>query len=260
MIFDGELYKYYVSALDESGYGLPLVYEKDLTTDSIETDTNKMAISTVSYKEIIKTTDGKFDTTVATMKHINHTGNIVKVNIVYSEYEVGDIIQLIDGSKWFSISKSDMENERITLVSYYGMSLSNHGVQDSTNPTIKFHVNQQNPAKYDSNASIYSVAQSIVSGTQVKLVERGINVKGATIKMPEIADFNCTIDICRPKWFKGDGNLPFWTIDTEGEYVLTMGTDGIGRANTEITGYGIRIVVKDLLKSNIDKQATKALN
>lgn len=261
VVFDGEMYKYYVSALDESGYGLPLVYEKDLTTSSIETDANKITSGTISYKEIITNVDEVYDTTVATMKHINHSGNIVKVKIGYPSYAVGDIIQLTDGSKWFTILESDMESERIDLVSYYGMSLSNYGEQDSNNPTIKFHYAQQNPAKYDANADIYAPAQAIISNAQVKLVEKGINLNDALIKMPEIKDFhNCTIDYCRANWFKGDGNLPFWTVNIEGEYVLTMKPEGVGRANTERTGYGIRIVIQNLLKSNIDKQATKALN
>ena len=262
VVFDGEMFKYYVSALDEAGYGLPLVYEKTLDTSSITTDTKIMAdsTSTVSYLDIIQNETTVYDTNAATMRYMNDSGNIVKVKVGYTSYEAGDIIQLTNGTKWYSISNSDMEEERINLVSYYGMSTRNYGFQDSTNPTLRFHYSQQNPAVYDANADIYHVTEATISATQVELVKDGINFNGSSVKMPEIEDFDCTVDVCRVYCFKGDGNLPFWTIDTEGEYVYTINSEGLGRANTESTGFGIRVVIKNLLKSNIDKKATKALN
>ena len=38
VVFDGSMYKYYVSAEDKTGYGIPMINEKSLSVNSITTD------------------------------------------------------------------------------------------------------------------------------------------------------------------------------------------------------------------------------
>jgi len=265
VVFDGEMYKYYVSALDETGYAIPLVHEKVLSTSSITTDSSIINANSISYEDVKKASSSTvFETNAVTFAYLKHSGNIVKVKVGASTYAKGDIIQLKDGSKWFATMASSIDEDRVSLVSYYSMAINseNYGKQDSNNPAIRFHNSQQNPAIYDSNASIYPVAEQIVAATQVELVKNGINMQGSTVKMPELSDFGCstTSSTCRSRCFHNKENISFWTTDTKGEWVYTITSVSRGQANTESTGFGIRIVVKDILKSNIDKQATKALN
>ena len=265
--FDGESYRYYVSAYDEAGYAIPLVYDKNLSTNSITTDISKINYNIISYKEIInKGKNVVFDTEAVTMSYLkDHNDKIIKVKIGYPAYEKGDVIQLKDGSKWFATQDSTIDDERISLVSYYSMAIveSNYGKQDSSNPKIRFHTTQKSTPAYDSSVSIYEPSRKIISATETELVKGGVNVSGSTIKMPELIDFNCSLSKCNQydvPFFKNGENISFWTIDTNGRWVLTIRADGRGNATSESTDFGIRLVINNLLKTNINKQATKSLN
>ena len=265
VIFDGEMYKYYISAVDQTGYGIPMVYEKSLSSNSITTDKNLLSRNAISYKNIIDSAGSNttFDTDSLTMQYVNHSGNYVKIKVGHATYNMGNIVALKDGSKWFVIDNSTIDDDRVNLVSYYSMDTnsSRYGIQSSSNPKIKFHHAQQNPANYET-ADIYAIANSIISATQVELVSNGIDMTEATVKMPEISDFTCTSTTCNC-CFRGGEGIKFWTTSVNPintEYIYTITSGGIGNTTTENANVGIRIVIKDLLKSNIDKVATKALN
>lgn len=254
--FDGESYRYYVSAFDDAGYAIPLVYDKNLSINSITTDISKINYNIISYEEIInKGKNAVFDTEAVTMSYLKHNDKIIKVKIGYSVYKKGDVIQLKDGSKWFATQNSTIDDERINLVSYYSMATveRNYGKQDSSNPKISFDSISRN-----------DTMNKMIQATEIELIKNKINVSGATIKMPELEDFGCTISECNAAdvpFFKNSENVKFWTLDVDKTWsIFIHNTDGIGRSTSNSLDCGMRLVIKDLLKSNVDKQATKALN
>lgn len=265
VLYDGNTYNYYVSALDEEGYALPLVKEQDLTVKSITTDKSKIDANCISHSQSVAYINKVFDTDTIVVKVEDRSGKIVKAKVGNASYSIGNVVMLKDGSKWFIISNSTFEDDRVSLVSYYSMatSMARYGEQDSSNPKIKFHTSMQDPAFYDDSASIYIVSQRIIDSLVTSLISNDIDLYGAEVDMPNLSDFGCTTTTYKcpnaKKSFKGD-TIPFWTTNTSGEWVYTIQSDGRGNANTNSSNYGIRLVIRDLLKSNIDKEATRALN
>ncbi|MBQ7136864.1 MAG: prepilin-type N-terminal cleavage/methylation domain-containing protein [Bacilli bacterium] len=265
VLYDGDNYNYYVSALDEAGYAIPLIKESDLTINSITTDKDKINANCISHSQSVAYIDKVFDTDVVVIKIQDRSEKIIKAKVGKPAYSPGNVIQLNDGSKWFVIANSAFEDDTVSLVSYYSMAtgISRYGEQDNNNPKIKFHTSLQAPAFYDYNASIYIVSQRIIDSAKTLLIKNNIDLYGAEVDMPKLSDFGCTAASYKcpnaKKCFKGD-TIPFWTTDTNGEWVYTIQSDGRGNANTNSTNYGIRLVIRDLLKSNIDKAATRALN
>ena len=264
VVFDGNYYSYYVSALDDTGHGIPLINEKNLTTKSIVSikDTNQLpSIGALKIKNATADTDNFY------LTNINTNGNYIKVKAGFSPYNAGKVIKLKDSSMWYVISASSVDDDTVDVVSYYNMDInsSNYGKQNSSNPTIRFHRNQQNPVDYAS-ADIKPVVDSIIAATNTGMVASGLDMSGAIVSMPTVTDFGCSTDwysqnICTLKFSVGTNT--FWTSDGSNKNsndVYTISGKLRGTATTENTDIGIRIIIKNLSKSNIDKQATKALN
>lgn len=256
--YDGNKYVYYVSALDESGYGIPLINEKTLTEDSITTNKEMIDESMVSLSDIQTSRTTVFNTSSFALQYMNHNtdSGITKIKVGYIPYKAGKVIQLMDGSKWVVTLDSTIDDETVNLVSYYNMAIteSSYGKQDSSNPTLRFHYRQLVPAVYNSSVDIYPVAEAIIIATSLELENNGINMSGATVKMPEIEDFGCERSNCRPSCFYGSAVSPFWTTQTSlsGDEYIYIVSDSIGNATTE-SRYGIRMVINNIQKSNIDR-------
>jgi prepilin-type N-terminal cleavage/methylation domain-containing protein len=262
VIFDGERYKYYVSALDEAGYAIALVNEKEMTINDITVDTEVINSNIVSYDDVRKNKYTSYDTDNFTIRYIADAENIVKVQIGSSVYSIGNVVQLKDGSRWFVLLDSRIEQERIDLISYFGMDIDQrkYGLQDSSNPTTKYHNEYKETLSYE-KSDIYILAQNIISKTYERLEDKGIDTSGSTIKMPEITDFYNTRFGIYCNCFS-NYNSSFWVINRNNNTKAFY----LGKNMTELktaavnNSHSIRIVIKDLLKSNIDKEATKTLN
>lgn len=264
--FDGDNFHYYAVALDETGFGIPMIDDKALDSSSITDDDKMIDNNIISMNDIIGSTN-VIETDSIVIKYKEHSGNIIKVDICMIPYEDGDIVQLKDGSKWYVTKDSDENNEMLSLVSYNHMDTnpSNYGLQSNSkvSPTIRFH-RDQSIIEYNSSADIYSVSQSIIAATRVKLTEAGLAMGNTTIRMPRAEDFNCSIDTnqCtgvghQVTYLSNGGDGRFWTSDSVPGWVITI-SPGIGRATPE-NYYGIRIIL-ETLKVNVDREATKALN
>lgn len=80
IVFDGNNYKYYISALDKNGYAIPLINEKELTTKSITTNKTIIDTTIISYQEIINSNgNNKFDTSFGSIQYLKHENNIVQI-------------------------------------------------------------------------------------------------------------------------------------------------------------------------------------
>lgn len=272
VIFNGSTYDYYVVAEDEAGYAIPLINDKELSVKSITTNTNIIDDNIYSLEQILatKTNNELLETNNFSMKYKGESGSIIKVKIGESFYNKGAVIQLKDGTKWYSMTKSDEDSKTVNLVSYNHMDTSqyNYGLQSEskTTPVVVYDVDGE--VIYE-NADIYNVAQSIVSATTIKLTSNGLDMTGATVSMPAIADFcvNVSTDFCGSTLTYLSGNGGFWTTDYDGRYVLGIKEASIPYtqpnygANQQVdAGYGIRVVIRNLLKSNINKEATRTLN
>lgn len=263
---DGNKYIYYISALDETGNAILLINEKSLSNKSITNNKANIDANLVSLEEIKNAgTNVPFELGSLTISYLNDNNNIIKIKVGQTPYRAGSVVQINDGSKWYVIEDSSMDDDTVNLVSYYHMDIAsgNYGKQNSANPTIRFHHMQLNPAIYDPSVDIYPVAEAIISSTQIELVKNGIDMTGATVSMPRVSDFGCSVTdfICNVSCFRGTGIGSFWTTDVKegSEWVFTISTS-LGKATSESTGIGIRAVIKGLQKANIDKQATKELN
>ncbi len=264
--FDGDNFHYYAVALDETGFGIPMIDDKALDASSITSDEDIIRNNVVSTNDIINSSS-VIETDSLVIKYKEHSGNIIKVEICMVPYDAGDIVQLKDGSKWYVTKDSDENNEMLLLLSYYHMdtNASNYGLQSNSkaSPTIRFH-RDQSVTSYNSSADIYSVSQSIIAATRVKLTEAGLTMSGTTIRMPKASDFNCSIETnqCtgvghQVTYLSNGGDGTFWTSDSVPGWVVTI-SPGIGRATSE-NYYGIRVIL-ETLKVNVDREATKALN
>lgn len=259
--YDGIKYNYYVSALDEAGNAIPLVNEKNLSTNSLITDKNIIASDMVSYQDIIKGgNDRVFETNSITLKHLNHKDNITKISICQTPYSKGNIIQLKDGSKWYAIQNSSADSELLDVVSYYHMNTTgNLGEQSNskTSPTLQFHENQS-VTEYR-NANAYPTMERIATEASIKLSSSTkLNMGSANVKIPEKEDFCSGSDCDRPLEYL-NGNGKFWTKNVRPGWVTTISKEGVGNGTAD-NYFGVRIVIKNLPKSNVDKKATKALN
>jgi len=276
-LFENSSYHYYIVALDEAGYGIPLVELKDLDVQSITTDTNAISNNVYSLTDIMS--GNILDTDKFSIKFKSKIGNIIKVQVGEKSYRPGDIVQLKDGSKWYALPalneegakvNDSMDNETINLLSYNHMDTYqyNHGLQSDskTEPVIVYDIDGE--YRYES-ADIYSTAQSIITATKVKLIANGIDTTNATVNMPTVADFcgvNYVYYSCSASLSYLSGNGGFWTKEYSGQYVLAVANGGLSSASAHYgsiesdSGYGIRMLIKNLLKSNIDKAATKKLN
>jgi len=277
VMFENSSYHYYIVALDEAGYGIPLVELKDLDVQSITTDTNAISNNVYSLTDIMS--GNILDTDKFSIKFKSKIGNIIKVQVGEKSYRPGDIVQLKDGSKWYALPalneegakvNDSMDNETINLLSYNHMDTYqyNHGLQSDskTEPVIVYDIDGE--YRYES-ADIYSTAQSIITATKVKLIANGIDTTNATVNMPTVADFcgvNYVYYSCSASLSYLSGNGGFWTKEYSGQYVLAVANGGLSSASAHYgsiesdSGYGIRMLIKNLLKSNIDKAATKKLN
>lgn len=275
--FDGVTYHYYVAALDQAGFSIPLIDVKDLTESSITTNTNTISNNVYSIEDIKK--GNVLDTYQFAMKYKSKAGDVYKVQIGETVYNRGSVVQLKDGSKWYvlpvlnedgAIVSDTMENKKINLVSYNHMETDEYriGLQSSskTEPYIVFDRN--GVFKY-AEAEIYDKSQQIITSTYVKLTSKGLNTTGVTVDMPTVVDFcgkNYVHYICSSSLSYLSGNGGFWTKDYSGSYVLAINNGTLsstsphyGSLQADTSGYGIRVVIRNLLKSNIDKDATKKL-
>lgn len=288
--FDGIMYHYYVSTLDNAGYSIPLIDTKKLnknsiTTDSVVISSNVYALSDIQRGNVL-------DTYQFAMKYKSKSGNIIKVSIGDSVYEKGDVVQLKDGSKWYVLPNFDesgrnvsdsLENKTINLLSYYHMETeeSKYGFQSNskTEPFVVYESWDNSKGSYDyandgspkyENADIYEKSQNIINAARTKLLANGLNSIGINVDMPSVADFcgvkyTFPIDMCRLDYLASDGGI--WTKNYYSSNVLAIANGVVsstsphyGDITADTSDYGIRIVVKNLLKSNIDKEATKKIN
>ena len=273
--FDGNGYKYYVVALDDRGYAIPFVNAKDLTTSSITSNSEIISDNIYSLSQIAATQNNGFiDTVSMTMKQTNKIGNIIKVKLYETIYSIGNIVQLKDSSKWYVINRSDENSKTVDLVSYYHMDTLSHNYgKQSNSKTTPIKVFDLGGGIEYTSSDIYSVAEGIVASTQVEFTKKGLDVTGATFSMPTIEDFSCTVNYgvytCNPAltYLSNNGDGGFWTKDNNGTSMVLAISNGrvaqtsphYGSLSTD-AGHGIRVVIKGLLKTNIDKTATKALN
>ena len=133
--FNGKKYDYYVVALDEIGYAIPLVNIIDLNNKSITMDETKINNNIFSTDEIIDSSIwGEINTDSFSIKYVSKKDNIIKVKIGETSYEKGDVVQLKDGSKWYVIENSDSANKTVNLLSYNHMEVTeeNYGEQSSS--------------------------------------------------------------------------------------------------------------------------------
>lgn len=262
VVYNGKNYDYYISALDNTKHGFKLIDENYLTEDSIVemTDTSDM----LSLSEMTRTTytqAGSFQI----KKLDSNSDGYIKVLLTPLTYEAGDVIVLNDNSKWYVINDAKEDDSlTVNVLSYYNMSLdvNKYGEQDAGNPTVQFHYPNQSIARYDENASIYPIAEAIISATNEKLGKNNINLGGATVKMPEKKDFcSATSPRCnRPLGLTRHSEItPFWSTDTSGSSVTVIFYNSFGGATTA-NERGIRMVIKNLSKDNIDWEATNKLN
>ena len=263
VVFDGERYKYYVSALDESGYAIALVNEKEMTINDITVDTELINSNMVSYDDIIKNKYTSYDTALFTIKYLADEENIVKVRIGSSVYSAGNVVQLKDGSQWVVLLDSAIDKERIDLISYFGMDTDEHkyGLQNNENPTIKYYNEYQENLSYE-NSSLYTVSQNIILKTYERLQAKGIDTSGATVKMPDLSDFFNSRFGVNCYCIKNNNISTFWVTNknsNDSMYIMKDNTQ-YQKVTTYSSKSSVRIVIKDLLKSNIDKEVTKALN
>ncbi len=261
-------YNYYVSAVDESGHGIPFVKDSNITTNAItidkkELDNNVIPLSTIKSGKVI-------DTDFLTMKYVESKGEYLKISLCYVPYTRGSVIKLKDESLWYATLDSNEDEEMINLVSYYHMETDSslYGLQSSskTSPVISFHGNQS-VNSYD-ESSIKLVADAIVSAAKIKLAANGLNMANSTVRMPLVEDFGCSLtawtcigNVQELRYFKTGGDGYFWTTQKDPErenWFIAIGPDGKQLATAE-NKRGIRIIL-NTLKSNIDKQGTKQLN
>lgn len=294
VVNDGQSYDYYVATLDEAGFSIPLISSKQLTAQSITSNATTISNNVYSIGEITDNANRNkiFETSQFAMKYLSKTGDIVKVKIGESIYQPGDIIQLKDGSKWYALPSSfdssgnivndDIDVKTINLLSYYNMYTQvqeEYGKQSGSKTTQTLVFDNNGIYTYE-NAQIYGITSQIVTKAKTVLNRQNINTIGATIDMVSMSDFcgpSNTSSTFRKYYTKCKGlvsnlNLStddnFWTKDNyDGdEQIITIKSGEIMTAgynsgiNQGDTSYGIRLVIRQLLKSNIDKTATKALN
>ena len=261
-VYNGKTYDYYVSALDTTKHGVKLTEEKGLTESSIVeiTDTSNM----LSLSKIARTTytqAGGFQI----KKIASNSDGYIKVQLTPLAHEAGDVVVLNDNSKWYVLNDSSNDDSfSINVLSYYNMALDVHkyGEQDASNPVVQFHSPNQGIAKYDENAFIYPIAEAIVLATKEKLEANNIDMSGAIVKMPEKVDFcSPTSSRCnRPVGITKHSEItPFWTSNTSGSSVTVVFYNSFGGATTA-NSRGIRMVIKNLSKNNIDWESTQKLN
>lgn len=276
--FDGATYHYYVATLDQAGFSIPLIDVKDITKSSITTDVNTISNNVYSLEDIQK--GNVLDTYQFAMKYKSKVGEVYKVQIGETVYNKGSVVQLKDGSKWYvlpvlnedgNIIDDNMANKTINLVSYNHMETDEYrlGLQSNskTEPYIVF--DRGGVFKYNEEADIYDKSQDIIASTLVNLSSKGLDTFGATVDMPAVIDFcgkNYIQYICSASLTYLSGNGGFWTKDYSGSYVLAINNGALsstsphyGSLQADTSGYGIRVVIRNLRKSNIDKDATKKL-
>ena len=283
--FDGATFHYYVVAQDESGYSIPLIDIKDLNERSITTDINTIENNIYSIDEITKKVNNKYNiydtTNQFAMQYKSKVGNVYKIQIGQSVYNPGNVVQLKDGSKWYVLPAKDesgnvvddtLANDKLNLVSYNHMDTysGNYGTQSDskTMPTIPF---DENGSVVYEGSTISAVAKPIIASLQTKLIAKDINLTGTTIGIPKLEDF-CGINydeyVCSRtvNYLGSDGG--FWTADVSdnGKYVIGIENQAFSYTNPSYgliatdKGYGIRVAIRNLSKSNIDKAATNKLN
>lgn len=278
--FDGTTYNYYVATLDQAGFSIPLIDSKNLDTNSITTDTNVIANNVHSLDDIKPNVI--LDTSRFAMKFKSKSGNVIRVQVGESVYYEGDVVQLKDGSKWYVLPNFDeggnltndtMDNKTINLVSYNHMETDDYRLGLQSESKIEPYVifDRNNKVVYE-DAEIYSKAQQIINTARLQLNTKGINTSGSTVDMPLVADFcgaNYTFSagMCSLSYLSANGDGGFWTKNYYNSYVLAIANGKVSAASphygslqADTSGYGIRVVIRNLLKSNIDKEATKKLN
>jgi len=250
VIFDGERYKYYVSALDEAGYAIPLVDEKEMTTTSItmedEPNTSLTHVQHIIQQVKVITIDSN------NIVYSMSSENIIKVKIsdnkTYEHYDKGNRVTLQDGSQWIVLEKSSTLKDRINLISYYGMSLEekNYGLQDPNNPKVAYHNSNVSPFSYE-NSQFYGMSLEIIAATRSKLDTQKVNMSGADIRIPDINDF--VFGGSYP--YSSFNQMNFWVnMSDKGKMCVVVAENDCSMKNYRAQG-SIRIVIKDLLKSNI---------
>lgn len=258
-------YVYYVAAIDEKGNGFSLTNIEQLTKDKV-VDNNIGIYSTTQIKNTKN--NGIVEVSVFNMKCLEVVDNIIKVKLCDAVYSAGNTVQLLDGSKYYVIKNSDEKSKVVDVVTYYHMNTD--GTQSNSNNTPSFYFNYpQTPDLVYEDSTIYKNVNNIIKGMYNGLVNGGINLKDATIKMPELEDFGCSTTASSCRILNGKGIGQFWMLDiyrhnpniqfSKYDEVYTFGSLGRGRATTDSSGIGIRMVILNLPKENIDIEATKEL-
>jgi len=265
-------YHYYVATLDEAGYAIPLIDVNKLSTTSITADTNVISGNVYSYNDIISNESKTFDTDIFSFKYKSKTNTAIKVHIGERTYKKGEVVVLKDGSKWTVLPSKDEEGKlidddidktTINVFSYYNMY------------TIEEEYGNQGNDK-QGNAIIYSytttstIIESVVRNARLKLNQKGINLTGATVDMISVYDF-CGEDYnfsnCRNSLKYLNTNDNFWTKDNSSDDAMIVIINGaLGTASPTLgnnlydPSLGLRVVIRNLPKSNIDKAKTRELN
>lgn len=258
-------YVYYVAAIDEKGNGFPLTNIDQLTKDKI-VDTNIGIYSTTQIKNTKNS--GMIEVSAFNMKCLEVIDNIIKVKLCDAVYPAGKAIELLDGSKFYVIKNSDETSKTVDVVTYYH--LNSDGTQSNSNTSPSFYFNYpQTPDLIYEDSTIYETITNITKKMRDNLTAGGINLSDTTIKMPELQDFSCSTTASSCRIFSGKDIGQFWTLDiyrhnpnvplSRYDEVYTFGSQGRGRATTDSSGIGIRMVILNLTKENINRVASKEL-
>lgn len=259
-------YSYYVVAIDDKGYAIPITNENNLKEELV---TDK-SVSIYTLNQIKNTLNsGTIELPTFNIKCIEVDGKIIKVKLCSTAYKAGSVVQLNNGTKYYVLKNSDESKETVDLLTYYHMNVYyNYGTQSTSNkePVITYNSPQVRDLVYE-DADIYPTIQKTITEMTKDLQRTGISLEGATIKMPTLEDMGCDTTSWSCYLLRGKGIGQFWTDDIYRhdpstpyyDEVYTFGSDGRGRATTDSRNIGLRMVITNLNKSNIDKEASKGL-
>ena len=167
----------------------------------------------------------------------------------YLRYEVGDSVELIDGSKWYVTKDSGTGNAMVTLISENGAS-SNGSVLTYGTYSRGFDTSGSNTYNQFSSTNIgYFVKNTVESYIKNAIKSNGGNEASTTARLLSKGEYDKITKNGSniPSWLKIPG--PFWMMTNTGSNVYYFNGSSLSQA-TPTSYYRVRPVITTL-KSNL---------
>ncbi len=168
----------------------------------------------------------------------------------YLRYEVGDSVELIDGSKWYVTKDSGTGNSMVTLISENGAS-SNGSVLTYGTYSRGFDTSGSNTYNQFSSTNIgYFVKNTVESYIKNAIKSNGGDEASTTARLLSKGEYDKITDNESniPSWLKIPG--PFWMMTKNGSSIYYFNGSNIASTTTLTSNYKVRPVITTL-KSNI---------